>query len=169
MRQVDFKNLALNVFWKDQKPQRFRLKNGKCAVDFHPGHTSIDLAAIHYLSSIESSPQYALALYEEDDVSGSSNQEGIAQVFELSDERLRVTQQIEWDLHYGGPYGRLDSFDEKNGTVIIRSAHYLPGDGHCCVSAVDVVTLRWDGTRFIQTSLRTELSGHGKSEGKKLP
>jgi hypothetical protein len=32
-----------------------------------------------------------------------------------------------------------------------------------------IVTFRWDGVRFIQTGIQTELSAYGKSEGKTLP
>ena len=34
---------------------------------------------------------------------------------------------------------------------------------------MDVVTFRWDGNRFIQTGIQTELSEYGKKEGKALP
>jgi hypothetical protein len=73
-----------------------------------------------------------------------------------------------WDTHFeaGQP---TDSYDEGTGTLVVRTAHYMPGDAHCCVSAADAVTLKWDGTRFVQTSSKTELSEYGKREGKRLP
>ncbi len=169
IRDVDFKNLVV-TFWKDRngRPQLFHLKNGKCETDFHSGHTSVSFKGIHYLSSAEPGQEYALAFYEENDVGGSSNQEGFAQVFELANKRLRVAQQIDWDLHYGGPYGPLDTFNENTNTFSIRSSHYMPGDGHCCVSAIDIVTFRRDGNRFLQTALRTELSDYGRLQRRKL-
>jgi hypothetical protein len=169
IRDVDFKNLTV-TFWKNKngRPQLFHLRDGKCQIDFHPGQTSISLAGIHYLNSAEMGTEYALVLYEEDDVGGSSNQEGFAQVLEIADKRLRVAQQIDWDLHYGGPYGPLDTFNEKTNTLTIRSSHYRPGDAHCCVSAFDVVTFRWDGRRFLQISVRTELSNYGRLKRKRL-
>jgi hypothetical protein len=169
IREVDFKNLTV-TFWQDHNGRRLflPLKNGKCEMDFHPGHTTIGLADVHYINSLESGQEHAVVLYEEDDVGGSSNQEGLAQVFALSHNRLRVMQQIIWDLHYGGPFGQLDTFDEKTGTLLVHSSHYMPGDAHCCVSAIDVVTYRWDGRKFVQASIRTELSDHGKREGKRL-
>jgi hypothetical protein len=33
---------------------------------------------------------------------------------------------------------------------------------------MDVVSLKWNGTRFVQTGFKTELSAYGKSEGKVL-
>jgi hypothetical protein len=57
--------------------------------------------------------------------------------------------------------GTVDSFDEKTNKPVVRSAHYLPGDAHCCVSAINV-TPRWNGSRFVQTGIRTKLSDNGK-------
>ena len=170
------------TFWEDDKrkpppfhsiddngePLLFHLRNGKCDIDYHPGHTSVELAGVHYLDSAETRREYALAVYEEDDVGGSSNQEGIAPVFELADNHLRVAQELEWDLHHGGSFGPLDTFDEKANTLVIHSSHYQPGDAHCCVSAVDVVTFRWDGRRLVQASLRTELTDFGRSQRLRL-
>jgi hypothetical protein len=34
---------------------------------------------------------------------------------------------------------------------------------------MDVITLRWNGERFVQTGLQTELSAYGKEEHKVLP
>ena len=91
----------------------------------------------------------------------------IAQLLELSNERLRIVQEIGADLHYGGPFF-AHPFNASTKTLVIHSAHYLPGDAHCCVSAMDVITLKWNGSRFVQTSFATELTDSGKREGKKL-
>jgi hypothetical protein len=168
IRQVDFRNLTLNIFFEKANRLRYRLKNGRCETDDHPGQTSVELRSIHNLSSEKGGRQHALVLYFIDSVGGSSSQDGVAQVFELSDEHLRVTQQIEWDLRFGGPWGPFDTFDEKTMTFLVRTAHYLPGDAHCCLSAIDVVRLSWNGRRFVQTEMRTELSDCGRREGKKL-
>ena len=89
-------------------------------------------------------------------------------MFNLSANRLCVVQEIDWDTHFqaGQP---TDSFDPSTNTLVIRSAHYIPGDAHCCVSAMDVVTLRWDGTQFAPAPIQTELSEYGKTQGKTLP
>jgi len=63
----------------------------------------------------------------------------------------------------------MQSFDAAKNELVIRSAHYVPGDAHCCVSAMDVVTLRWDGVRFVPVGIQTELSDYGKEAGKTLP
>jgi hypothetical protein len=75
---------------------------------------------------------------------------------------------MDWDTHVDASQPTA-SFDPIQNTLIARTAHYIPGDARCCVSAVDVITLRWDGTRFVQTDLKTELSRYGKDQGKILP
>lgn len=163
MHDVDFKNLTV-TFANDKngRPILVHLRHGKWEVSDRLGQNSVRLGGLHFLKSAEPGREYALAVYEGDEVGGSSSQFGTAQVFELAGRRLRVTQQIDWDLHYGGPYSPLDDFNEKASTLTIRSAHYQPGDGHCCVSSFDVVTFRWDGHGFRQTAIRTEVSTYGR-------
>ena len=171
MHDVDFENLKVALGNDENgKPSLVQLRNGGREVKFRiGGYDSIYLGGVHFLSSDEPGREYALTVYEEDSAGGSSSQWGIAQVFELAEGRLRVTQMIDWDLHYGGPYGPLDEFDEKTNTLSFRSAHYQPGDGHCCVSSFDVVTYRWDGRAFAQTAIHTELSDYGRLKHKVHP
>ena len=89
-------------------------------------------------------------------------------MFTLSGRRLQAVQEIGWDKQVQTDQP-TESFDASTSTLVIRSAHYIPGDAHCCVSAMDVVTFRWDGTRFVQAGLQTVLSEYGKNEGKTLP
>jgi hypothetical protein len=127
------------------------------------------LDSIYYLNERPSSEGgSALALYSWFSAGGSSSQGGTAQVFTVSDGHLRSTQKIDWDTHFqaGQP---TQSFDPSTNTLVIRSAHYIPGDAHCCVSAMDIVTFRWDGARFVQSGIQTELSEYGKTAGKRLP
>jgi len=156
IRKVDFRNL---------KP----LKNGHYKDDEPGSHFSMDLVSIYYLSTLPSSRGgSALVLYSWFDAGGSSSQRGTAQVFTVSAGHLTSVQKIDWDTHFqaGQP---SDTFDSNTNTLVIRSAHYIPGDAHCCISAMDVVTFRWNGASFVQADIQTKLSGYGKSEGKTLP
>ena len=101
-------------------------------------------------------------------VGGLSSQGENAQVFAFSGGHLQLMQDLGWDTHFE-PGQPAESFDDSTNTLVVRMAHSLPGDARCCVSAMDVVTLQWDGARFVQTGLQTELSKSGKREGKKLP
>ncbi len=153
IRNVDFKNFD-------------SLKNGHLN---GPGNNTLDLEAVHYLTARpESGGGAALVLYEWFNVGGSSSSGGSAVVFTVSGGHLQSVQRVEWDTHFqaGQP---TDSFDPVTTTFVVRTAHYIPGDAHCCVSAMDVVTLKWDGAHFLQTDLRTELSQYGREHGTVLP
>ena len=144
IRKVDFRNIKIPFF--DERS--FSLKNGHYKHDEPGAHWSFDLDSVYYLSTSPSSKgSSALVLYSWFAAGGSSSQGGTAQVFTVSDGHLRSVQKIDWDTHFhaGQP---TDSFDPGTNTLVIRSAHYIPGDAHCCVSAMDIVSFRWDGTRF---------------------
>ena len=171
IRQADFRNLTLHKFDENGPDEGVQLTNGKFKAEFQNGvGESVSIDSIYFLPpSPGTQAQYALVLSEWESVGGSSSQWGIAQVFELSGDRLSVVQQVDWDWHYGGPYEPFKRlFETKTNTITFPSAHYLPGDAHCCVSAIDIVTMRWNGSRFLQTKIRTELSGYGKRQGKTL-
>jgi len=74
---------------------------------------------------------------------------------------------MQWDTHFQTKKP-TDSFDPGTKTVVVRTAHYIPGDAHCCVSGMDVITSRWDGKHFLQREFKTELSEYGKAQGKTL-
>jgi hypothetical protein len=169
IRAVDFRNRTVQIFDEKGHPGNFAgLKNGKYAKRDARSEESVELMAIEYLDPpISSGQQHALILFDWFSVGGSSSKEGVAQVFVLSRGRLKVIQQFSWDEHFitREPYHRYDS---RAKTLTVCSAHYLPGDAHCCVSAMDVITLRWNESRFDQTDFKTELSENGKREGKTL-
>lgn len=146
----------------------YTLKNGHYQRDDQFDHYSTEFESIHYFPSADpSTGDSAMIVLSWFAAAGSSSQGGNAKVFNLSGNRLCVVQEIEWDTHFqsGQP---TDSFDPGTNALTIRSAHYIPGDAHCCVSAMDVVTLRWDGTKFRPVAVQTELSEYGKANGKTL-
>jgi hypothetical protein len=162
--KVDFRNFSVPSF--DQSGSSIRLKNGRHKMD-EPGSVfSMELDSIYYLGTLSSSRgSSALVLYSWFAAGGSSSQGGTARVYTVSDGQLKSVQTIDWDTHFqaGRP---TESFDPATNTLVIRSAHYLPEDAHCCVSAMDVVAYRWDGAHFVQVGIQTELSEYGKKEGK---
>ncbi len=169
MRTIDFRNFKFLNFGADGKPSGgYALKNGHFQRDAKFDHFSFDFDSIHYLPARTRSVASSALVVSWSAVGGSSSQGGNAKVFNLSANRLCVVQEIDWDTHFqaGQP---TDSFDPSTSTLVIRSAHYITGDAHCCVSAMDVVTLRWDGTQFAPAPIQTELSDYGKTQGKTLP
>ena len=168
IRKVDFRNLRSPIFGDDGKPAgSISFKNGRHKSNDPSDHYLARLDSVYYLGSL-SNGNSALVLYSWSDGGVSSSQGATAQVFTVSDGHLRSVQKIDWDTHFqaGQP---TDSFDRSTNTLVIRSAHYIPGDAHCCVSAMDSVTFRWDGTRFVKSGIQPELSEYGKREGKTLP
>jgi hypothetical protein len=164
MRSIDFRNFTIHV---GGDPKGVRFNDGRWKSKDPLGYDEVVLDKVYYLTSPDSSVEFALLSLEEDSAGGSSSQEDIHQVLELSNHKLRIVEEMNADLHYGGPYFQ-HAFDEATKTLVLHSAHYLHGDAHCCVSAMDVVTLKWNGSRFVQTSIDTELTDNGKREGKKL-
>jgi len=168
IRDVDYRNLTLHVFGsKGKPPMRVPLKDGKWTQDKDQMHDEVGIEEIHYLPKQSEAPaEYALLIFSWFSVGGSSSKEGYAQVFRLSNRQLSVVQQLYWDEHFQTKQYYV--FDKRTLTLTIRSAHYLPGDAHCCVSAMDVVTLHWNGRRLVEASKTTELSDYGKGEKKTL-
>jgi hypothetical protein len=168
IEQVDFRNLTFEVFDERGKPEmKVKLKKGWYESRDNGGYETVKLDSIYYLPAEDANGQYAVVLYTWFYAGGSSNTYGIAQVFELLDHRLALKQQFEWDEHFDTtkPYA---SFNAKSTTLIVRTTHYLPTDAHCCVSAMDVVTLQWNGSHFTKKAVRTELSDYCIRAGKKI-
>jgi hypothetical protein len=169
IRKVDFRNLKLVVFDQTGRPDTvLRLKDGRRKWKEKGEMDEATLEEVDYLPPIRpSDPECALVVFHWISVAGDSSTDGFAQVFRLADHALRVIQQLRWNEQFETK--EKYTFDSKTNTLIVRSAHFLQGDAHCCVSAMDVFTLRWNGTAFEQASTTTELSDYGKRLGKTLP
>ncbi len=163
IRAVDFRNFTFNTGGPGGP---FSLKNGSDKHDEPNDHTDIKLASVQYLGS-QGQAQSALVLLSWFAAGGSSSQGGSALIFTVSSNRLRLTQTMQWDTHFETTEP-TDSFDPRRNKLVVRTAHYMPGDARCCVSAMDVITLLWDGTRFVPANLKTELSDYGRDQGKTL-
>ena len=169
---VDFRNLRVHIFTEGDESHlsgdSVSLKDGKYRYTPNFGFEFLDLDSIYELGTDSSGRSFKVALYTYVYGGGSSNTEGIAQVFEFHNQRLSVRQQLRWDKHFESskPYVK---YYKATKTLVIRSAHYLPDDGHCCVSAAEVITLQWAASRFVRRSVHTELTEDGKRTGKKLP
>jgi hypothetical protein len=169
IRKVDFRNWKLVVYDQSGKQDSvLLLKNGSHKWKEKGGEVDeAKLEEVAYLTPAGTDPEYALVIFHWMSVAGASNTDGYAQVFKLTDQALRVIQQLRWNEQFETK--EKYSFDAKTNALVARSAHYLPGDAHCCISAMDVFTLRWNGSAFVQTAVTTELSDYGKREGKTLP
>ena len=168
LSSINFRNFRFLQFDQTGKPvDGFTLRNGHHELKEDLGYSENDLVFTHPLGKSQSG-ESILVLLSWFAAGGSSSQGRNAKVFTLSNNRLRIVQEIDWDTHFQAD-GSTETFDPKTNALVIHSAHYIPGDAHCCVSAMDVVTFHWDGTHFVQTGIATELSAYGRSEGKTLP
>ncbi len=171
IHDVDFENLK-TAFGNDEngKPWLIQLRHGGWRVGGRfVSYNSICLKGVHILGSAEPGREYALTVFEEEDMGANPTFSGIAEVFELADKRLRATQLIDWDLRYGGPEGSLDDFDEKDNTLTIRAPHYRSGDYYKHPSALDIVSYHWDGRAFGQTFIQTELLNNARPKPRGFP
>ena len=168
IESIDFRNMTLDIIGKDRNVEASaKLEGGNYEHKISGGLQNFKLDSIHYLPSAHSDRQFALLLWTVFSATGSSNTDGFAQVYELKGTQLELVQQIGWDEHFdtNGPYVL---FNQQKQALTVRSGHYLPGDAHCCVSAVDVVTLQWGNDRFTKKTVSVELSNYGLKSGKKL-
>jgi hypothetical protein len=167
LKKIDFRNFSIHF---GGNPAGVALKRGKYTDnDLHNLlFYEVGLDEVHYLMPPNGSgAEYVLLLLYENDGGGVFNHEGIIQVLEWSNQQLRIVQEIRVDENHDGAHPN-HPFNDRTKTLVLYSAHHLPGDAHCCVSAVDVLTFKWNGSRFVQTSIGTELTESGRLEGKKL-
>ena len=158
IRDVDFRNRPAEI-----DGATFRLKGGKYEHMADEIFQSISLDAVHYPDN-----SHALVIYKIFEAGGSSNSNASAELFSLASGKLTKLQEIDWDTHSAGTAASY-GFDTTKNTLVIRSSHYMPGDAHCCISAIDVVTFTWKADHFEQKSVLTEVSEYGRSQGKSTP
>ena len=166
IQKVDFRSMRIIVFDQSGKmdtvlpfrngSRKWKEKNGEA-----------DEAKIEEVDYLTPADEYALVVFHWLSIAEASNTDGYAQLFRLANHELRVIQQLRWNeqIETKEKYG----FDAATKTLTVHSAHYLTGDAHCCISAMDVFTLQWKDGVFVQTGVKTELSDYGKREGKTLP
>ncbi len=163
IRSVDFRNFTLRFIDKDGKPTgTARLRNGKYERKETLQFESIELESLYYLS-----PEYALVVYSFFSAGGSSNTNGVAMLFSVSNRRLRQTQELNWDEHFA-TQAPFYSFDPMTKTFVVRSSPLSAWRRPllCLGCRRHYFALGWNSLH--QTELRTELSDYGKSETKKL-
>jgi len=166
IQKVDFLNMRLIVFDQAGKSDTvLPFRNG--TRQWKEKNGDANEAKIEEVDYLTPADEYALVVFHWLSIAGGSDTDGYAQVFRLTGHDLRVIQQLRWNEQFDTK--EKYSFDQATKTLTVRSAHYLTGDSHCCISAMDVFTLQWKDGGFVQTGVKTELSDYGKKEGKTLP
>jgi len=166
IQKVGFRNMRLIVFDASGKGDTVLLfRNGSRKWKEKNGDANeAKIEEVDYLSPDD---EYALVVFHWLSIAANANTDGYAQVFRLANHQLSAVQQLRWNEQFETK--EKYSFDATSKTLTVRSAHYLTGDAHCCISAMDIFTLLWKDGAFVQRGVKTELSDYGKKEGKKLP
>jgi hypothetical protein len=149
-RGFDYKNFVLHTF--DKKNGHVvcgQLHEGKWEdrEENHAGLESLTWEQAYPLSSGNPSIQYVLAFFTYFGVGGSSESGGYVQVWRLQDKQLTIVQQIQFNTHFAGEREYF-AFDKDRQSLTVRASHYMPGDAHCCISAFDELTFRWEDGLF---------------------
>jgi len=88
---------------------------------------------------------HLVAAYEWQWVGGSSSQSIIVQVFELRDDKVFITQQIEAEAHGTGAGADINP---QSNLLTVHALVFADTDGHCCPSSLSTVVFQWDGRLF---------------------
>ena len=142
---VDFRNIRIFDEGRGSAP----LTDGKYEREAD-SHDYVNLKDIVCFGHGEGAGEHALITAEWTSCGGSCNSSGIVQVFELRGGHPIITQQIDYDSHAEGTGAKFDK-DSLTLTITGRSDEESP---HCCPKSLDVVTYRWQGQQFVQSSYK---------------
>ncbi len=148
LQDIDYRNFVLHTF--DEKGRHLicaQLKGGYWEANDRFGLETLRWRRSFPLSGESGLPEYVLVVFDEWEAHGSSDGDGYAQVWRLQDKKLTIVQQIQFNTHFGEEKP-VFAFKKRSGMLTVRASHYLPGDSHCCISAVDDLTFRWEDGLF---------------------
>ena len=94
--------------------------------------------------------------YDWEWIAASSSQSEIIQVFELRNGKVFITQQIEADLHHGGPSMEA-ALNASSQRLTVKSVELDSPNGRCCPRYVNVLEYDWSGQEFHRISSHREL------------
>jgi hypothetical protein len=153
LNQIDFANMRAFVVssdagiseWQQLRHGRGMTKELAPAGSF-AGSTEVRLAWQKQLDA-----SHAVVAYDWEWVGGSSSHSQLVQVFELRDDKIFITQQIEADTHHGDTaVGAVLNPSKK--TLIVRSVELDSPKGRCCPTQINVVAFAWTGKQFRRVS-----------------
>ncbi|MBS1864529.1 MAG: hypothetical protein JSS69_01300 [Acidobacteria bacterium] len=159
LEEIDARNLVIHSFDGRRHEVCGRLKQGHWEAREDACTNYLRLVGVHRLSNkaeAESGDaQYMLVIFEFSGVCGSSDSTGFAQVWKLSERRLGVEQQIDYNTHFNDGV-KFQEFSPRSRRLVVRSSHYLFNDAHCCISAYDELTFHWIGSEYALERIETK-------------
>jgi hypothetical protein len=140
---IDFKNIR--VSGADRR-QTVRLKSGEYKRKYDSGYEAVGLENVFCLEPGKGKAQRAIIVLSWLDCGGSCSSTGVVQLVSIHSQHPVVIQQFVFDSHADGTGA---TFNEKSQTLTV-TGRSDDGSPHCCARNLDVVTYRWQGSKFVQ-------------------
>jgi len=146
--QIDFRNsrMFLSNDWNAL------LTNGSYEKHADLQSEYVNLGKVFCFNGGAGGDQYVLVTTEWRGCGADCQMTGVVQVFELRDGHPTIAQQIEFDSKAQGT-GVIFDAESLTLTLVGRSRHE-EDEAECCPKNLDVVTYRWEGQEFVQTSYK---------------
>lgn len=146
--EIDLKNFVIHTFLKNKHLICGKLTGDHWEAIEEGGIDALDFVRAYALPSSDENSKYLLVILKQFSAYGSSESDHYAQVWRLRDGKLSVEQQISYNTHFSDDGDSFERFSRKDNSLQVRSSHYLDHDAHCCISAYDKLTFRWDGKEY---------------------
>jgi hypothetical protein len=145
--KVDFQNIRV---FGENRGYTARLKSGKYERRLDSGYETVRLDHVFCLEPGDGNAQHAIIVLNWLDCGGSCTSTGVVQLIAVRAAHPVIKQQFVFDSHATGTGA---TFNEKSRTLKItgRSEDDSP---NCCARNLDVVTYRWEMTKFVQQSYK---------------
>ncbi|MGD0801801.1 MAG: hypothetical protein ABR906_10840 [Terracidiphilus sp.] len=144
LTDVDFTNRSYRL-----NNTELQIKSGVYHYQQDGGFEDIKVREIWFLKDPRDGAQYAVVSLYDVSGGGSSNDEGIVQVFTVANKRLELVQELNFDEQASGSGVKFDS-NSRCLTIRARSNDDSP---HCCATNLDVADFVWSGRGFTLTSV----------------
>jgi len=153
--QVDLRNTRAVYIKEDGRKGEWQaLKRGRGRTDYtthygvYQGGEEVELDWWHLLD-----PTHVVVAYLWTEWYGSSSQFEVVQVFELRNDKVFITQQIEADTQGGGTAAGA-WFNQGIKRLTVKAVELDSPKGCCCPTHINIVAFRWDGRKFRQIRAR---------------
>ena len=157
---VDFRNIRM---FGEFEEDTAKLKNGKYERQFDSGRESVSLK---HVFCINHGTNHAIVITDWVDCGGSCSSVDVVQLFTIRLSRPVITQQFVFDSHAVGT-GATFNPESLTLTITGRSDDH---SANCCPTSFDVVTYRWQGTKFVQTNFtRVPAPPRDRTDSDKAP
>jgi hypothetical protein len=139
LTDVDFTNRSYRL-----NNTELQIKSGVYHYQQDGGFEDVKVRDTWSLKDPRNGSQYAVVSLYDVSGGGSSNDEGLVQVFTVANKRLELVQELSFDEQASGSGVKFDA-NSRHLTIRARSDDDSP---HCCAKNLDVVDFVWSGQGF---------------------